>query len=290
VARAYYLKTGTASRDLPAPPVPKTYTFGVKVLNENGNLSPAATWTFKMKASTVPPVGGEQEEGGTAEPENPFKKIKVTFDSITIHNDHDSNSVFGILSASPSLYWSGEWSLDAYVQGKLVRLLDRSISGGDTFYFKDKEVSVNVHYTQPLSIFVTGMESDDGFLTSCFRYGPLVPGGCGFCAARSDYGPKIAEILKQPPTSWNAKLQDIHVTISGARCEPEMMDNIGYITRLILPPDYKSWLTPEQIANAQTGTISKYALGGAIGPDFATESSTRDFMLRYTVSVEPIDK
>jgi Ca2+-binding RTX toxin-like protein len=70
VARAYYVKTGTASRDLPAPPVPKTYTFGVKVLNENGNLSPAATWSFKMRASTSPPVGGTQEGENTSTNEN----------------------------------------------------------------------------------------------------------------------------------------------------------------------------------------------------------------------------
>ena len=97
VARAYYVKTGTASRDLAAPPVPKTYTFGVKVLNENGNLSPAATYTFKMRASTTPPVGGTEDgTGGTVEPGNTLKKIKVTFDSITVNDDHRTDAIVTI--------------------------------------------------------------------------------------------------------------------------------------------------------------------------------------------------
>ncbi len=60
VVRAYYAKSGTAFRELALPPVPKTYTFGVKALNDGGTLSPAAIWTFRVKSSD----GSQSTAGG----------------------------------------------------------------------------------------------------------------------------------------------------------------------------------------------------------------------------------
>jgi hypothetical protein len=215
IARAYYVKTGTASRDLAAPPVPKTYTFGVKVLNENGNLSPAAaTWTFKMRASTNPPLGGTQEDAGSMEPENAIKKISVHFDSITVHDDHRTDAIVstpgfrGTPGMSTKTVLAGQWVLYAYVQDqeRYLLLFDKEVLSGKTYNFEDKEVIVNIKSQLPLRISTIGYETS----------------GTPF-------------------------------------------DDLGVINDLILPPDYKS----------------------ATGPDFVKTSSTKDFTLRYTISIEP---
>jgi hypothetical protein len=290
VSRAYYVKTGTASRDLTAPPVPKTYTFGVKVLNENGNLSPAATWTFKMRSSTTPPVGGAEEEGGTVKPENNIKNIRVSFDSITVHNDHrvDVTGTTPGFRGTPGFPTTtvlpGEWILDVYVQGKAIPLLNKKeVLSGKTYYFKDKSTTVDLKSNLPLSILTFGAYAD--FPT----IGPFTYGYCTDLYDESQ-GPKI---FTHPTTLWEQKIRDFQeqaICIDEEDSEDDSYKKIGFVSNFILPPDYKSWLTPEQIANAQEGTFSKYVLDGAMGPDFVSQSSTKDFILRYTISVEPINK
>jgi hypothetical protein len=170
IARAYYVKTGTASRDLAAPPVPKTYTFGVKVLNANGNLSPAAaTWTFKMRASTNPPLCGTQEGTGSVEPENTLNKITVHFDSITVHDDHRTDAITtmpgfrGTPGMTTKTVLAGEWYLNAHVQGKEVNLLaGKEVLSDRTYLFQGKEITVDIKSHLPLSIFTIGVEFNSG--------------------------------------------------------------------------------------------------------------------------------
>ena len=279
VARAYYVKTGTASRDLPAPPVPKTYTFGVKVLNENGNLSPAATWSFKMRASTNPPTGGNDQGTGGTSPQN-LNKIKVTFKAITVNDDHtpDSNAPTPGFRGTPGFpsktVLPGEWILYAYVQGKLVKLFDeKEVLSGKTYQFQGKEVTVNIKSTLPLSIFTIGADMTN----AC--YAGLLP--CGWCASFNRES-QAAEIYTSPVALWKQK---IHALQDQADCS-EVKIPLGYVNDLILPPDYKSWLTPEELAKYQTGAFSKYILDMVTGPDFVS-TKAKDFTLYYTVSVEP---
>ena len=144
VARAYYLKTGTASRDLAPRPTTLSYTFGVKVVNDNNDISPAATWTFKVK----PAQGSPETEATLLLPET--YKVTVRFTSISVSDDHD----WGPKGA-------GEFHNYAYVQGKLVDLR-MDVDAPDTIDFKaDKQVTVYLLKEIPLSIFTVGYEDDD---------------------------------------------------------------------------------------------------------------------------------
>jgi hypothetical protein len=85
---------------------------------------------------------------------NPIYKIKVTFNSITIHHDRDDAS-------------DGEFDLSAFVQGKRVDLTAASggkiydAHEGETYSFNpDTEVTVDLRATVPLSIFTVGHEVD----------------------------------------------------------------------------------------------------------------------------------
>jgi F5/8 type C domain len=86
---------------------------------------------------------------------------KMTFTSITVHNDHDG---FG--------RGSGEWINRAYVQGKGVGL-PMDPDTGDTINFEPaKVITVELRGTTPLSIFTYGYEEDSQF---------GIFGGQGFC-------------------------------------------------------------------------------------------------------------
>jgi hypothetical protein len=268
VARAYYVKTGTASRDLTAPPVPKTYTFGVKVLNENGNLSPAATWSFKMRSSTTPPVGGAEEGTGGTSPQN-LNKIKVTFNSITVNDDHSPDLTYtpgfrgtpGFPTTTPR---AGEWQLKAYVKDQLVRLFDdKEVLTGKTYQLQGKEATVDLKSDFPLSIFTTGFKRESTWMGFCGS-GPHTP------QQLNDF------IFKYPVSLWKQK---IHEAQLGADCSG-MHTPLGFVNVFNLPPDYLKTDPGES-----SGFFDKYIPSA---PNvFKIKSSTKDFTLRYTISVEP---
>jgi hypothetical protein len=88
-------------------------------------------------------------------------------------------------------------------------------------------------------------------------------------------------IFEFPPSLWKQK---IHQTQLGHDCSG-IHTPLGLINDLILPPDYKSWLSPEELANLPTGPFSKFRLDSVTGPDFVS-TSAKDFTLRYTISVD----
>jgi hypothetical protein len=255
VIRDYYYKSQSFTRAFQLTPTLVSYIFGVKVLNDNNELSPAATFTFKLLRS--PNVGSEE----TAPASKPYKsQVKVQLNSITVHNDHDG-------------FWRGKGDFInyAFVQGHRL-VINTHIDSGDTVYFKpDKQITVFLEPEIPLSIFTVGNEEDCNV-----KLEPILP---------PQYLTELGQIFKDPKLDWSKAVSDAQSEIfkEYLKCDG---DKLGFINTFILPPDYKSWLTPEQIARYQESPFLRILLPSATGPDFAMKSSTEDFTLKFTVSVE----
>lgn len=211
VVRTYFVKTGLASRQVSPNIIFGTYTFGVKVLNDINVLSPPSMWTVKMRSSAPVVTGGGT---GGAQPENHTKKIRVFFESIAVHDDHDG------FSYSPMTCCSGEWLVLAFVQGKMIKLLDHNVDGGHS-YTLHKDITIETNSQYPLSIFTYGVDNDS-FLGMCKVNEP-------------SWEYHAPEIFTFPPTLWKQKIVQF---VSEDTCG----DNLGIINELYQPPDHGAGL------------------------------------------------
>jgi hypothetical protein len=192
-------------------------------------------------------------------------KVKVTFNSITVHNTHDPGFI------SPQ--GEGEFDLAAYVQGRKVDLTGSSINClyvgvdfppcglGDsdlreTIYFNKPdqdmraEIIVDIPKNIPLSIFTVGQESDE-----CGR----VP--------FPDYLDEIDSIIRNPNldrTSQNLAIIETQKRLNSYDCDSFLEND-----------------------NEVLGTINEFYEPTAYGAGDHTNvvSSSRDFTLRYSISV-----
>lgn len=199
-------------------------------------------------------------------------KVKVTFNSVTVHNTHDPGFI------SPQ--GAGEYDLSVYVQGRKVDLTSASINclyaGVDfppcglghsdlreTIYFNKPdqdlraEITVDVPRKSPLSIFTVGQESDE-----CGR----VP--------FPDYLGELDSVMRNPNldrATQNHAVIDMQKRLNSYDCDS------------ILEND-----------NEVLGTINKFyepsgksyePIGYGAGDHTNVVSSSRDFTLRYTISV-----
>jgi hypothetical protein len=207
----------------------------------------------------------------------PEYEVKVTFDSITIHNDHE-----GAASGD------GEFDLSAFVQGKRVDLTGgtgyactRSVYNpqmhtwtqqpswcerlwdaqeGKTYQFNPgTEVTVLVPENVPLSFLIGGGE-DDGE-------------GRYWYPAREKYFKELADLLQDPVVLLDKdKVDNIKATISGnlqvhSFCSFPTLncnDNIGDIQVYYEAPDYGKGSHEEK-------------------------ANLNDYTLRYTISASPIE-
>jgi hypothetical protein len=198
-------------------------------------------------------------QGGPINAAPPVSNVVVTviFDSITVHDRHDTGP-----------FNDGEYDLAAYVQGRKVDLTDASqiglsglcagwgcpsgpplydVGDGDTLKFApDTQIIAELPNTVPLSIFTVGTEVD----------------GCG----RGNFPDNIQQTLPiffDPQLDWLtpiAQFQD--KTNSYAHCGgtfTDANDILGIIREFYDPPGY------------------------GVGPH-EVKSSTGDFTLRYTIS------
>jgi hypothetical protein len=178
----------------------------------------------------------------------PPYKIKVTFDSMTVHNDHE-----GALSGD------GEYDIAAYVQGIKVGLTDASgpgdglwdVSNGETVTFDPgTEVTIDTPPTMPLSIFTVGSEVD----------------GCDRTAFPENVQSTIVDIIQNTPIGGIIATVDAEVQkhINGAI----------------------NWIGCKLNPNDVLGTINQAYEPTSYGAGSHTEkSSNGDFTLRYTISV-----
>ena len=197
---------------------------------------------FGLKLAIPKLPSSELAPSGTA----PYK-VKVTFNSVTVHNDHD-----------PTGAGDGEYDLNAYVHGQLVSLLDMSrktgasglwdVSSGETVNFPPgSEITVNIDRTLPLSLFTVGSEID----------------GCDRTAFPANIQGKIVSALEKGVNYLIplGSIQDeLDKAINWVGCKLNPNDDIGDIVRSYNPTGY-----------------------GA-GPH-TDRSDKGDFTLRYTINV-----
>jgi hypothetical protein len=176
-------------------------------------------------------------------------KIKVTFDSVTVHDDHE-----GVFSGD------GEYDLAVYVQGEKLSLTDAGgsggglwdVSSGETVTFPaDTAVSVDVPGNIPLSIFTVGSEVD----------------GCDRTAFPDDIKSIIVSIFTHTnPGYWAQGIINIHDYIEGrinwVGCKLNPNDSIGTVNEVYDPTAYGAGSHEEK-------------------------SDAGDFTLRYSIAVTP---
>lgn len=206
-------------------------------------------------------------------------KITVNFDSLTVNEDHDH---FGIRPASCC---SGEWMLFAWVQGTPIILLppnDRylvfghgqgsgyTLDDGDTVYFQDKQLTVDVPQTTdtsktwPLSIATFGVELD-----------------CGFEDLEQwviDRWPQLDQVITQPQSNTHNWQQEISKIQAEEKEATEGLEGSTWCNHIVLGSINKVYLPPGQ---------SYEPIGYGAGAHLNIPSSTDDFILRYTINVVP---
>jgi hypothetical protein len=184
---------------------------------------------------------------------SPPYKIKVTFDSMTVHNDHE-----GALSGD------GEYDIAAYVQGIKVGLTDASgpgdglwdVSSGETVSFDTgTEVTVDISDYVPLSVLTVGSEVD----------------GCDRTSFPASIQDPIAELIAKTPVGAIIGVTQMATTMEG------IQDKINSAI---------SWVGCKLNPNDIVGVINKAyePTGYGAGPQIE-KSDKGDFTLRYTISV-----
>jgi hypothetical protein len=182
-------------------------------------------------------------------------QVKVKFDSITVRSTHDP----GFISPQSD----GEYDLVVYVQGQKVDLTAASgpgsglwdISMGEMAKFdSNAEITVEIPGSLPLSIFTVGHEIDE----------------CNRIPTPKDIE-KLDGILKDTQRDRLLEIGNIQKSLNSYDCDSTLENDnevLGLINKLYYPPG-QSYEPIGYGAGAHTNVIS----------------STRDFILRYTISV-----
>jgi hypothetical protein len=206
-------------------------------------------------------------------PSSDIYKVTVTFDSITVNDNHE-----GLFSGD------GEYNLAAYVQGIKVGLTDASepancaglgctggpalldVSSGETVFFKPgTEVSIDLPGTVSLSIFTTGFEVDSCGLIK-------LPEGDSFTLDPQFPGLTLVDVFKNPQLDWSsAVIAFLNYVLYHETCG-------GYDDNDILGIIYKFYNPPGH---------SYEPIGWGAGSHTNVVSSTGDYTLRYTITVIP---
>jgi F5/8 type C domain-containing protein len=189
--------------------------------------------------------------------------VTVTFDSLTVHDDHDHAIIL------PGRSGDGEFDLAAFVQGKKVDLSNAVVDGDlwdvsedETVYFvPGTEVTVDIPKTRSLSIMTFGAERDCGLSEFARRLTP-----------RTDLD-AIVPILDGPKSQQFDALQELQVQFSK---EVEEYNKLGGCEYTVLGHINKVYQPPGQ---------SYEPIGYGAGEHSNVVSNNGDFTLRYTISV-----
>ena len=249
----------------------ETGIFGGKTGVIDPGTSPNSQSTTGEQIQKAVPIPGLKEaipaipkSGQSVQPQLqqatlPDHRVKVQFNSITVHNDEEGSLP----------YDDGEYTMRAIVNGMYVNLDKGSggklwdVSPGETVYFAPyTSAIVEIPSKMPLSIYTLGYEAD-----SCPRIG---------------YGdipsnPNIIPILKGPKSEWLSDIrriidQDISGKTSGDR---DCNDRIGFINKIHEWPGYEA---------------GAHSMASTNGDDPDNPNAKPNFTLRYTIYVEPIPK
>jgi len=223
-------------------------------------------------------LGADDQAGTPGEPTTQPSKIenykaRVTFHSITVHNDHETTGG-----------GDGEYDLFAYVQGKGVDLTKlsqfggnpglRDVSDGETVQFLPGAnfVNVDIDSLTPLTLFTVGAEDDGcgklplpGFLQSYVNSKILnetrqkggevvggviggIYGGAPGAQAGKEFGPQLQKLSNDLTTKFLGKIS----------CKLNANDDIGKVIQTFDPP--------------------RFGVGAHVDP-----SDAKDFTLRYSI-------
>jgi hypothetical protein len=214
-----------ASREIAMPPVPKIFTFSVKVINDNPDSVPPAIWKFRVKSSDGGGAGGPSNTTGVLP-----TTVTVKFDSITILEDHDGPAYNGNSLLSKPV--PGEWYLVAYVQGKGVYVpLPEKVFAGRIYNFNPgQEVTVKLPENKPLSIFTVGVDFDcDGMidifkdLPAFFLQFPSYPfhAPAGHDNEITDL---YAKLYSNPNLDWKDEINALQYRLGGYMIDSDCFD------------------------------------------------------------------
>ena len=209
----------------------------------------------KLKVTAITEA---QIVGGLTLSTLPDYKVRVQFNSITVHIDRDDDRGFGSNS--------GEYSIRAVVNGMYVDLDKasrgqlRDVDSSETVYFVPylATTTVTIPSRMPLSIYTLAYEED------CSR------GGFGNVVTE----PAIVPILKDPKSEWNNEIRRI---IDGAldQVTSSCNDKLGFINEIY---EYPNLGAGEHSIKSNHGYY----------PD--NPKAPGEYTLRYTISVERIEK
>lgn len=238
------------------------------VINPGTNPNQSTTGEQIQKAIPIPglkqaipaiPKSGQSMQPQLQQATLPDHRVKVQFNSITVHNDEEGSLP----------YDDGEYTMRAVVNGMYVNLDKGSggklwdVSPGETIYFAPyASAIVQIPSKMPLSIYTLGYEAD-----SCPRI------GYGDVASN----PNITPILKGPKSEWLSEIrriidQDINVHTTG---DYSCNDRIGFINKIHEWPGYEA---------------GAHSFASTNGDDPDNPNAKPNFTLRYTIYVEPIPK
>ena len=196
--------------------------------------------------------------GGLTFSTPPDYKVRVQFNSITVHIDRDDDRGFGSNS--------GEYSIRAVVNGMYVNLDKasrgqlRDVDSSETVYFVPylATTTIAIPSGMPLSIYTLAYEED------CSR------GGFGDVVTE----PAILPILKGPKSEWKNEIRRI---IDGAlgQVTSSCNNKLGFINEIY---EYPNLGAGEHSIRSNHGYY----------PD--NPNAPGEYTLRYTISVERIEK
>jgi hypothetical protein len=216
------------------------------VLNDKNELSPAVTWTFKMRAVNdvaLPGAMNGEPDLQNEKSEKKFKQFTVRFDKLEVFKDHDEET--------GATLDSGEWYLRAFVQGHMLNL----VQGQAYIFCKNdigvKEITIDIRDDEPLTIFTLGFESD-------FPINPLT-----MCKVNdAKLSKNVAQIFTFAPQDRVNKIIELDKNGGGLK---------GY------------FVPPCQFGQKLGLFHAQFSLGKEDGT-YTTYSLERDFALTYTVS------
>lgn len=264
------------------------YSSAVTKKSELGYPIPNRTSNFKSNSHTGNITGREANSTSTSQeklsrgitsgaiisPSADVYKVTVTFDSLTVHDNHE-----GLFSGD------GEYNLFAYVQGKKIGLTDASyttdlcagwsctgapalldVREGETVYFNPgTEVTVELPRTMPLSIFTAGDEIDD-----CERQEWIDP---DLISLDPQFpGLTLADVFKNPQLDWLSavRLFIIYAQAFADCISLDSNDPLGNVVKFYNPPGQ-----------------SYEPIGWGAGSHTNVVSDTGDYTLRYTITIAP---
>jgi hypothetical protein len=108
--------------------------------------------------------------------------------------------------------------------------------------------------------------------------------GNGPPARTKDISDLFAKLYSNPSLHWKDEINAIQYKIGGYMIDSSCFNpsnRLGTLNMLYLPPNYQSIYTPDALQK-----IPEFYRKYLVGPDYSSTRSLKDFILKYTITVE----